>query len=55
MASCTGPCTGIGTTTTAVAGQRSALVRSMSAKAELGQLVSRAMRLGNAGRGRLRA
>ena len=39
----------------AVAGQRSRAVRSMSARAELGTLVSRAMRPGSVGRGRLRS
>ena len=49
----TGPCTGMGTTITSAAGQRSAAVRSMSARAELGTLVSRAIRWGTAGKGRL--
>ena len=51
----TAPCTGTGTITTVVRGQRSRTVRSMSARAELGTLVRRAMRAGQAGRGRLRS
>ena len=44
----------MGTTRIEVAGQRSAAVRSMSASAELGRLVSRAMRRGKGGKARLR-
>ena len=47
----TDPCTGIGTTISWVRGQRSAAVRSMSARAELGTLVSTAMEEGWLGSG----
>jgi hypothetical protein len=52
ISSSTAPCTGIGTTRTDASGQRSAAVRSRSARAELGTLVSTAMRWGVSGRGR---
>ena len=55
ICSSTGPCTGIGTTWMRAEGQRSWAVRSMSARAELGLLVSRATAAGMAGRGRLRS
>ena len=51
----TGPCTGIATWYRRVLGQRSAAVRSMSARAELGTLVSRAIAAGKGGRLRLRS
>ena len=47
----TEPCTGIGTTISCVMGQRSAAVRSMSARAELGTLVSTAIEAGCLGSG----
>ena len=55
MRASTAPCTGMGTTNKAVAGHRSLAVRSMSARAELGTLVSRAIRLGQGGNARLRS